>query len=132
MRVAVLIAIILCPLAACASRPSLKPPADAAPFTIVLGIAQDGGVPQAGSFSDPRWDDPRLQRKVVSLGIVDPRSGKRWMIDATPDFRRQLLDLHRAAPAPVGDAKLLTRRDSGSDARDFEGSKSRHNLKVIR
>lgn len=105
MRVAVLIAIILCPLAACASRPSLKPPADAAPFTIVLGIAQDGGVPQAGSFSDPRWDDPRLQRKVVSLGIVDPRSGKRWMIDATPDFRRQLLDLHRAAPAPAGDAK---------------------------
>ena len=105
MRVAALIAILLCPLAACASRADLKPPADAAPFTIVLGIAQDGGVPQAGSFSDPRWDDPRLQRKVVSLGIVDPRSGKRWMIDATPDFRRQLLDLHRAAPAPVGDAK---------------------------
>ena len=105
MRVAALIAILLCPLAACASRADLKPPADAAPFTIVLGIAQDGGVPQAGSFSDPRWDDPRLQRKVVSLGIVDPRSGKRWMIDATPDFRRQLLDLHRAAPAPAGDAK---------------------------
>lgn len=105
MRVAALIAIILCPLAACASRADLKPPADGAPFTIVLGIAQDGGVPQAGSFSDPRWDDPRLQRKVVSLGIVDPRSGKRWMIDATPDFRRQLLDLHRAAPAPAGDAK---------------------------
>jgi len=92
--------------------------ATAKPFTIVLGIAQDGGVPQAGSFGDPRWDDPARQRKVVCLGIVDPRSGKRWMIDATPDFRRQLLDLHRAsptrpAPSPVLDGIFLTHAHMG-------------------
>jgi len=81
------------------------------PFTVVLGIAQDGGVPQAGSFGDPRWDQPDERRRVVSLGIVDPASGRRWMVDATPDFRDQLLALHRAAGGPgrpVVDGILLT------------------------
>ncbi|MFM7134880.1 MAG: MBL fold metallo-hydrolase [Planctomycetota bacterium] len=86
------------------------------PFAVVLGIAQDGGVPQAGNFGDPRWDDPSAARQVVSLGIVDPRSGRRWMIDATPDFRRQLLDLHRASGGsarPVLDGVFLTHAHIG-------------------
>ena len=73
------------------------PPFPHTPFTILLGIAQDGGVPQAGAFGDARWDDPARRKSVVSLGIVDPASGRRWIIDATPDFPRQLLALHRAA-----------------------------------
>lgn len=91
---------------ACCSAPAARdsaahaPDAGAAPFAVVLGIAQDGGVPQAGSFADPRWNDPGAQRMVVSLGVVDPASGRRWMIDATPDFRRQLLDLHAASAGP--------------------------------
>lgn len=95
----------------CATRPVRD-----GPFTVVLGIAQDGGVPQAGSFGDPRWDDEDEQRSVVSLGIVDPDSGMRWMIDATPDFRRQLLMLHRisgGAPRPVVDGILLTHAHIG-------------------
>jgi pyrroloquinoline quinone biosynthesis protein B len=86
------------------------------PFTVVLGIAQDGGVPQAGSFDDPRWDRPDERRRVVSLGIVDPASGRRWMVDATPDFRDQLLALHRAAGGPgrpVVDGILLTHAHMG-------------------
>ena len=86
------------------------------PSLIVLGIAQDGGVPQAGSFGDPRWDDPSRTREVASLGIVDPRSGKRWMIDATPDFRRQSLELYRAsggAAKPVVDGIFLTHAHMG-------------------
>ncbi len=71
------------------------------PFTVVLGIAQDGGVPQAGSFGDPRWDDRAQRKSVVSLGLVDPASGKRWIIDATPDFPRQLLELHRISGGPA-------------------------------
>jgi pyrroloquinoline quinone biosynthesis protein B len=67
------------------------------PCTVLLGIAQDGGVPQAGAFGDARWDDPARRKSVVSLGIIDPASGRRWIIDATPDFPRQLLALHRAA-----------------------------------
>ncbi len=86
------------------------------PSLVVLGIAQDGGVPQAGSFGDPRWDDASRAHEVVSLGIVDPRSGKRWMIDATPDFRRQSLELYRAsrgAPKPVVDGIFLTHAHMG-------------------
>ncbi len=60
------------------------------PFTILLGIAQDGGVPQAGTKEHKGWDDALYSRKVVSLGIIDPMTSQRWMIDATPDFREQL------------------------------------------
>ncbi|MEY3024996.1 MAG: hypothetical protein RJA16_1822 [Planctomycetota bacterium] len=86
------------------------------PYTVVLGIAQDGGVPQAGSFLDPRWDDPARQRGAVSLGIVDPRSGRRFLVDATPDFRRQTLELFRisrGAAKPVLDGVLLTHAHIG-------------------
>lgn len=83
---------------------------------IVLGIAQDGGAPQAGRFDDPRWDDTARSRLVACLGLFDPRSGRRWMIDATPDFRRQLLDLRRAsegADRPALDGVFLTHAHIG-------------------
>src|SRR5688500_20347916 len=72
--------------------PALKP-ASAAPYTILLGLAQDGGYPQAGCNRpdcEAAWTDQRLRRRVASLGIVDPVSNQRWMIDATPDFPEQL------------------------------------------
>jgi hypothetical protein len=81
--------------------PAIHAPSIHTPAIIVLGIAQDGGVPQAGRFDDPRWDNPAQGRMVACLGIVDPRTGKRWMIDATPDFRRQLTDLARASAGPA-------------------------------
>jgi pyrroloquinoline quinone biosynthesis protein B len=68
------------------------------PFTIVLGIGQDGGVPQAGVKDHPGWDDPDSSRLVVCLGVVDPLSKQRWMIDATPDFRKQLHILDTVMP----------------------------------
>jgi pyrroloquinoline quinone biosynthesis protein B len=68
------------------------------PFTIVLGIAQDGGVPQAGTKEHEGWEDPLYARNVVSLGIVDPLTSQRWMIDATPDFRAQLHILDNVFP----------------------------------
>lgn len=86
------------------------------PSLVVLGVAQDGGVPQTGSFADPRWDDPAQTRRVACLGIVDPRSGRRWMIDATPDFRRQLLELRRTgvgSDRPVVDGVFLTHAHMG-------------------
>jgi pyrroloquinoline quinone biosynthesis protein B len=64
-----------------------------APYIIVLGIAQDGGFPQAGCNKDcckKAWTDFRLRRKVVCLGLVDPTSGKKWLFEATPDFKEQL------------------------------------------
>ena len=56
-------------------------------FVVVLGVAQDGGVPQAGcwrpccarALADARW-----RRKPACIGIV--RGDDAWMIDATPEF----------------------------------------------
>ena len=70
--------------------PALKPAN--APYTILLGLAQDGGYPQAGCNRpdcEAAWTDQRLRRRVASLGIVDPTSNQRWMIDASPDFPAQ-------------------------------------------
>ena len=62
------------------------------PYVIVLGIAQDGGVPHAScskSCCINRWDKPEKKEMVTSLGIVDPNTNETWMIDATPDFPKQ-------------------------------------------
>jgi pyrroloquinoline quinone biosynthesis protein B len=68
------------------------------PYLIVLGVAQDGGVPQAGSKMHKGWDDPKFARLVVSAGIIDPKTSQRWLIDATPDFRAQLHILDKVLP----------------------------------
>ena len=72
-----------------------------APYVIVLGIAQDGGVPQAGT-DHQGWEDPQRQRLATSLGLVDPATGKRWLFEATPDFPEQLHRLDVAAPVGEG------------------------------
>ncbi|MCA9489155.1 MAG: hypothetical protein KC621_04515 [Myxococcales bacterium] len=63
----------------------------AAPEVIVLGVAQDGGHPQAGctrACCARAWDDPSLAHHVASLAIVD--DGKAWLVDATPDLPAQV------------------------------------------
>jgi pyrroloquinoline quinone biosynthesis protein B len=67
--------------------------ASTGPFVVTLGIAQDGGFPQAGCDREccrEAWDAPDRQRGACCLGVVDPPSGSAWMIDATPGFPRQL------------------------------------------
>jgi pyrroloquinoline quinone biosynthesis protein B len=74
---------------------------DAAPFVVVLGVAQDGGVPHAGCAREccrAAWTNPALHRRVSCLAIVDPKTSERWMIDATPDFPAQLHKLNDIAP----------------------------------
>ena len=88
----------------------------ASPYLVVLGIAQDGGVPQAGSNEHPAWDNPDLKRLVVSLGLVAPATGERWLFEATPDFREQLFLLDQSAlvgPAPGLDGIFLTHAHIG-------------------
>ena len=61
------------------------------PYIVVLGIAQDGGSPQSGcekSCCKDLWNSDEKER-VSCIGIVDPKSGKSWIIDATPDFSEQ-------------------------------------------
>ena len=69
------------------------------PFTVVLGVAQDAGHPQAActkACCADAWDG--AGHLVSCLGIVDPVSGERWMLDATPDFRSQLRQLDLLQP----------------------------------
>ncbi len=76
--------------------------AEPAPFVVVLGIAQDGGAPQAGTPDGTVWNDPARHQRVACLGIVDPQDGGRWLIDATPDLKDQLHELDRSAPSSSG------------------------------
>jgi len=84
------------------------------PYLVVLGIAQDGGYPQAGcnqACCRPAWEHPEQRRHVASLAIVDPQSQQRWLIDATPDFKDQLHMLDKIAPrtsSPVVDGIFLS------------------------
>ena len=62
------------------------------PFVYVLGIAQDAGYPQAGVRSEFRLieEGKRQKQHTVSLLLVDPENNKRFLFEATPDFREQL------------------------------------------
>ncbi len=60
---------------------------------VVLGIAQDGGVPHLGcrqKLCVEARRDPSKRRHVASLGLIDRTSGRRFLIDATPDFEQQV------------------------------------------
>ena len=86
-------------------------PEQSGPFALVLGIAQDGGVPHAGcrqKLCVEARRDPSKRRLVASLGLVDRAAGKRFLIDATPDFA---LQMERLGGLP--DAILLTHAHIG-------------------
>ena len=86
------------------------------PYVIVLGIAQDGGIPQTGTKEHRGWTDKRFRRLVTCLGIVDEDRSQRWMIDATPDFPEQLHLLDDVAPVegkPGLDGIFLTHAHIG-------------------
>ncbi len=87
---------------------------------VVLGIAQDGGLPHIGCRQEAcvraRLDPSRAHR-VACLGLVDGASGERFLIDATPDLAAQIEALRGEAPArdprrPV-DGILLTHAHIG-------------------
>jgi pyrroloquinoline quinone biosynthesis protein B len=70
-----------------------SPAAPPGPEAVVLGIAQDGGVPHAGCHQPvcaAARHDPSKRRPVAALGLLDPAAGKRFLIDATPDFAEQM------------------------------------------
>ncbi|MFT5142228.1 MAG: pyrroloquinoline quinone biosynthesis protein B [Rhodothermales bacterium] len=64
------------------------------PFLVVLGVGQDGGVPQTGDWDHPGWTDPTLRRQVSSLGLVVPSTGASYLFDATPSLPEQLRRLY--------------------------------------
>lgn len=73
-----------------------------APYVLVLGVAQDGGHPQAGCRRPCCAGLPvEAGHLPACLGVVDPDAGLRWMIDATPALPEQLRRLDAAAPRPA-------------------------------
>ena len=69
---------------------------------VLLGVAQDAGVPQAGCTC-PRclqaWENPHKRRWVVSLGLADSDRQRFWLVDATPHFKEQLHLMRTLFPA---------------------------------
>lgn len=83
-----------------------SPPDDAdldpgQPYVVVLGTAQDGGLPQIGCGREccaAARRDPRRRRLVTSLLAVDPATEVRFLIDASPHLPEQV---ERAEPFGV-------------------------------
>lgn len=76
----------------------------------MLGVAQDGGHPQAGCTLPccaGAWEDPAQRHLVACLGIVD--GDQRFLLDCTPDFPEQLQRLG----GPPLDGILLTHAHMG-------------------
>lgn len=106
-RARCLSAILLGSILLLAARPSAPPAVEA----VILGIAQDGGVPHLGCRQElcvRARRDPSTRRLVASLGLVDHAAGRRFVIDATPDFAAQV---DRVGGLP--DAILLTHAHIG-------------------
>jgi len=80
---------------------------------MVLGIAQDGGIPQLGC-EDPICvairNGQRKRERVASIGLVNPTLKKAYLFDATPDFVSQVDTL---TGGRVPDAILLTHAHIG-------------------
>jgi pyrroloquinoline quinone biosynthesis protein B len=89
---------------------------------IVLGIAQDAGVPQANcrcARCDRARRNPRHRHFASSLALLDLTDRKTWLVEATPDVREQLdlLAAHPLQPLREGrtplDGVLLTHAHVG-------------------
>ena len=73
----------------------------AAPYLVVLGTLQDGGSPHLGCEKDCcKTINP--EKKVVSLGLIDPASGKRFLFEASPDITSQIISLNLVHPGKNG------------------------------
>ena len=63
------------------------------PYVLVLGIAQDGGYPQAGCKKEccqKVYHNKTESQSVSSIALIDPISNEKWIFDATPNFPEQL------------------------------------------
>lgn len=109
----------LCAVVFLAARASVGA-RDAPVRAVVLGIAQDGGVPHIGCTQAACVEarrDPARRERVASLGLIDDTEGRRFLIDATPDLPSQLESLNAgrrpADPRRPVDGILLTHAHVG-------------------
>jgi pyrroloquinoline quinone biosynthesis protein B len=63
---------------------------------VVLGIAQDAGIPQLGctqALCQSIWAGRRKRERVSCLGLFNRARNRAYLFDATPDFVTQVHDL---------------------------------------
>ena len=63
---------------------------------VILGTVQDAGSPHIACKKDccaGLFEKPDPLRKVVSLGLIDPKNNKSYLIEATPDITSQVKKL---------------------------------------
>ena len=85
------------------------------PFVVVLGTLQDGGSPHMGCEKDCCKNLDAL-KKVVSLGLIDPVSNKKFLLEASPDFvaqTRMLKGLLTSSANKLPDGIFLTHAHIG-------------------
>jgi len=59
-------------------------------YALVLGSAQDGGLPQAGCYT-PRCNRARgAPQYVASIALIEPEAERFFLVDASPDIARQM------------------------------------------
>lgn len=99
-----LLLVLVCSVSfACRALPAGAP---SGPYLVVLGTSQDAGTPQLAcrcERCEGARRDPSRRRLAASGLLVDPRSGRRWLFDATPDLREQV-ELARDHGGPPPDA----------------------------
>ena len=110
-RLFALAAALTCMAGATATWSSQQGPAD---WTlIVLGIAQDAGIPHLrcteGVCAAVR-SGKRKPEKVSSIGVVNRRTGQAYLFDATPDFVAQV---HALTGGRTPDGVFLTHAHIG-------------------
>ncbi|MDA0912268.1 MAG: MBL fold metallo-hydrolase [Bacteroidetes bacterium] len=95
------------------SNSALSAEQEGIPALKVLGVLQDGGAPHIGC-NRPCCRNlflrPRMDRKVVCLGIVDTNSvGKKVgaMIEATPDFPSQLDEFRQWSQVAMEEMRIF-------------------------
>ena len=70
-----------------------SPPVSQKTSIVILGTIQDAGSPQIACTKDcckELFDKPNNTRQVVSLGVYDAATNKKYLFEATPDLPRQL------------------------------------------
>ncbi len=90
--------VVLVTILACQNKPASVGTATDKPKSIntsliLLGTIQDGGSPHIGCKKDcckTLFDHPDPNRQVISLGLFDSSTKKKYLFDATPDITTQM------------------------------------------
>lgn len=95
--------IVLVLIISCQDKPAFnktitEKPKKIATSIVILGNIQDGGSPHIGCKKEcckNLFENPDPNRKVISLGLFDSTTKKKYLFDATPDISTQMKALKK-------------------------------------